>query len=233
MWVPTQASERLARSSRPPPRPAFSQDATEPRSLGVLPHPLAQCSFTSSLTCSFTRSVTLPEAPSFVPAPVLGTKNPDRDQTRFLPSGSSCLQRGPSKGYPLPTEKGTKTLHLYVHLIFLVSRGGRRGRDGGSTRKVGARRGRVTQCGLWSFLQVFGPKAPGGMPLSAQPPPWAPPCNPDSAKCPRERWASPGALGQGRRGPALGTRRLTSYHPTHPGPGVLATGLRPESWQRC
>ncbi|XP_073761972.1 kinesin-like protein KIF12 isoform X2 [Callorhinus ursinus] len=35
--------------------------------------------------------------------------------------------------------------------------------------------------------QVFGPKAPGGMPLSAQPPPWAPPCNPGSAKCPRER----------------------------------------------
>ncbi|XP_045737822.2 kinesin-like protein KIF12 [Mirounga angustirostris] len=35
--------------------------------------------------------------------------------------------------------------------------------------------------------QVFGPKAPGGMPLAAQPPPWAPPCNPGSAKCPRER----------------------------------------------
>lgn len=97
----------------------------------------------------------------------------------------------------------------------------------------GARRGRVTQCGLWSFLQVFGPKAPGGMPLAAQPPPWAPPCNPGSAKCLRERWASPGALGHGRRGPGLGTRGLTSYHPTHPGPGVLATGLRPESWQRC
>ncbi|XP_032274033.1 kinesin-like protein KIF12 [Phoca vitulina] len=35
--------------------------------------------------------------------------------------------------------------------------------------------------------QVFGPKAPGGMPLAAQPPPWAPPCNPGSAKCLRER----------------------------------------------
>uniref|UniRef100_G1M2G6 Kinesin-like protein n=1 Tax=Ailuropoda melanoleuca TaxID=9646 RepID=G1M2G6_AILME len=35
--------------------------------------------------------------------------------------------------------------------------------------------------------QVFGPKAPGGVPLSAQPPPWAPPCDPGSAKCPRER----------------------------------------------
>nr|XP_035977815.1 kinesin-like protein KIF12 isoform X2 [Halichoerus grypus] len=34
---------------------------------------------------------------------------------------------------------------------------------------------------------VFGPKAPGGMPLAAQPPPWAPPCNPGPAKCPRER----------------------------------------------
>ncbi|KAI5138422.1 Kinesin-Like Protein Kif12 [Manis pentadactyla] len=35
--------------------------------------------------------------------------------------------------------------------------------------------------------QVFGPKVPGGMPLSARPPPWVPPCNPVSAKCPRER----------------------------------------------
>ncbi|XP_016066591.1 PREDICTED: kinesin-like protein KIF12 [Miniopterus natalensis] len=35
--------------------------------------------------------------------------------------------------------------------------------------------------------QVFGPKAPDGMPLSARPPPWAPPCSPGSAKCPRER----------------------------------------------
>ncbi|KAK2494569.1 hypothetical protein MC885_007092 [Smutsia gigantea] len=34
---------------------------------------------------------------------------------------------------------------------------------------------------------VFGPKVPGGMPLSARPPPWVPPCNPVSAKCPRER----------------------------------------------
>ncbi|XP_077625896.1 kinesin-like protein KIF12 [Crocuta crocuta] len=38
--------------------------------------------------------------------------------------------------------------------------------------------------------QVFGPEAPGGMPLSAQPPPWAPPCSPGSAERPRER--SPG-----------------------------------------
>ncbi|XP_047557047.1 kinesin-like protein KIF12 isoform X2 [Lutra lutra] len=35
--------------------------------------------------------------------------------------------------------------------------------------------------------QVFGPRAPGGVPLSAQPSPWAPPGNPGSAKCPRER----------------------------------------------
>ncbi|XP_014637577.1 PREDICTED: kinesin-like protein KIF12 isoform X2 [Ceratotherium simum simum] len=35
--------------------------------------------------------------------------------------------------------------------------------------------------------QVLGPQAPGGVPLSAQPPPWAPPCSPGSAKCPRER----------------------------------------------
>ncbi|XP_036771456.1 kinesin-like protein KIF12 isoform X6 [Manis pentadactyla] len=35
--------------------------------------------------------------------------------------------------------------------------------------------------------QVFGSKVPGGMPLSARPPPWVPPCNPVSAKCPRER----------------------------------------------
>ncbi|GAB5580050.1 kinesin-like protein KIF12 isoform X6 [Prionailurus iriomotensis] len=33
---------------------------------------------------------------------------------------------------------------------------------------------------------VFGPKTPGGLALSAQPPPWAPPCNPDSAEFPRE-----------------------------------------------
>lgn len=47
----------------------------------------------------------------------------------------------------------------------------------------------VPQCGLWSFPQVFGSKAPDGMTLSARPPPWAPPCSPGSAKCPRERWA--------------------------------------------
>nr|XP_019610139.1 PREDICTED: kinesin-like protein KIF12 isoform X2 [Rhinolophus sinicus] len=35
--------------------------------------------------------------------------------------------------------------------------------------------------------QVFGSKAPDGMTLSARPPPWAPPCSPGSAKCPRER----------------------------------------------
>lgn len=35
--------------------------------------------------------------------------------------------------------------------------------------------------------QVFDPKAPGGMPLPAHPPPWAPPCSPGSAKCPRDR----------------------------------------------
>ncbi|XP_077769165.1 kinesin-like protein KIF12 isoform X6 [Canis aureus] len=34
---------------------------------------------------------------------------------------------------------------------------------------------------------VMSPKAPGDMPLCAQPPPWAPPGNPGSAKCPRER----------------------------------------------
>ncbi|XP_072583669.1 kinesin-like protein KIF12 isoform X4 [Vulpes vulpes] len=36
-------------------------------------------------------------------------------------------------------------------------------------------------------FEVMGPKAPGDMPLCAQAPPWAPPGNPDSAKCPRER----------------------------------------------
>ncbi|XP_069332810.1 kinesin-like protein KIF12 isoform X2 [Eulemur rufifrons] len=35
--------------------------------------------------------------------------------------------------------------------------------------------------------QVLGPEAPGSRPLSARPPPWAPPCSPGSAKCPRER----------------------------------------------
>ncbi|XP_030149498.1 kinesin-like protein KIF12 isoform X2 [Lynx canadensis] len=35
--------------------------------------------------------------------------------------------------------------------------------------------------------QVFGPKTPGGLALSAQPPPWTPPCNSDSAEFPRER----------------------------------------------
>ncbi|XP_072698588.1 kinesin-like protein KIF12 isoform X6 [Canis lupus baileyi] len=35
--------------------------------------------------------------------------------------------------------------------------------------------------------QVMSPKVPGDMPLCAQPPPWAPPGNPGSAKCPRER----------------------------------------------
>ncbi|XP_069431393.1 kinesin-like protein KIF12 isoform X1 [Ovis canadensis] len=35
--------------------------------------------------------------------------------------------------------------------------------------------------------QVFGSKAPGDGPLSARPPPWAPPCCPSSAKCSRER----------------------------------------------
>ncbi|XP_072698589.1 kinesin-like protein KIF12 isoform X7 [Canis lupus baileyi] len=34
---------------------------------------------------------------------------------------------------------------------------------------------------------VMSPKVPGDMPLCAQPPPWAPPGNPGSAKCPRER----------------------------------------------
>ncbi|XP_066896209.1 kinesin-like protein KIF12 isoform X2 [Kogia breviceps] len=35
--------------------------------------------------------------------------------------------------------------------------------------------------------QVFCSKAPADMPLSAQPPPWVPPCSPGSAKCSRER----------------------------------------------
>ncbi|XP_063116358.1 kinesin-like protein KIF12 isoform X1 [Cavia porcellus] len=35
--------------------------------------------------------------------------------------------------------------------------------------------------------QMLDPKAPGDMPLSARPPPWAPPCSPGSAKCPTER----------------------------------------------
>nr|XP_055157430.1 kinesin-like protein KIF12 isoform X4 [Nyctereutes procyonoides] len=36
-------------------------------------------------------------------------------------------------------------------------------------------------------FEVMGPKAPGDMPLCSQPPPWVPPGNPGSAKCPRER----------------------------------------------
>uniref|UniRef100_G1S4D8 Kinesin-like protein n=1 Tax=Nomascus leucogenys TaxID=61853 RepID=G1S4D8_NOMLE len=35
--------------------------------------------------------------------------------------------------------------------------------------------------------QVLDPEASGGKPPSARPPPWAPPCSPGSAKCPRER----------------------------------------------
>ncbi|XP_006890818.1 PREDICTED: kinesin-like protein KIF12 [Elephantulus edwardii] len=35
--------------------------------------------------------------------------------------------------------------------------------------------------------QVFGPEAPPSMPLSARPPPWAPPCSSASTKCSRER----------------------------------------------
>ncbi|XP_017908148.1 PREDICTED: kinesin-like protein KIF12 isoform X4 [Capra hircus] len=37
------------------------------------------------------------------------------------------------------------------------------------------------------LCHVFGSKAPGNGPLSARPPPWAPPCCPSSAKCSRER----------------------------------------------
>ncbi|XP_015328202.2 kinesin-like protein KIF12 isoform X3 [Bos taurus] len=37
------------------------------------------------------------------------------------------------------------------------------------------------------LCHVFGSKAPGDWPLSARPPPWAPPCCPSSAKCSRER----------------------------------------------
>ncbi|XP_069911917.1 kinesin-like protein KIF12 isoform X1 [Oryctolagus cuniculus] len=35
--------------------------------------------------------------------------------------------------------------------------------------------------------QMLTPEAPAGVPLSGRPPPWAPPCSPGSAKCPRER----------------------------------------------
>ncbi|KAM9206382.1 kinesin-like protein KIF12 isoform 2-T2 [Dugong dugon] len=35
--------------------------------------------------------------------------------------------------------------------------------------------------------QVFGPEAPSSMPLSARPPPWAPPCSSASTRCPKER----------------------------------------------
>ena len=99
----------------------------------------------------------------------------------------------------MPAEKGTQTLPLLrspdipgaprrqARSAEMVEPWGR--------QEGGARRGRVTQCGLWSLLQVMSPKAPGDMPLCAQPPPWAPPGNPGSAKCPRERWASPGMLG--------------------------------------
>nr|XP_025138097.1 kinesin-like protein KIF12 isoform X4 [Bubalus bubalis] len=37
------------------------------------------------------------------------------------------------------------------------------------------------------LCHVFGSKAPGDGPLSARPPPWAPPCCPSSTKCSRER----------------------------------------------
>ncbi|XP_078206386.1 kinesin-like protein KIF12 isoform X4 [Callithrix jacchus] len=37
------------------------------------------------------------------------------------------------------------------------------------------------------ICHVLGPEASGGRPPSARPPPWAPPCSPGSAKCPRER----------------------------------------------
>ncbi|XP_047379672.1 kinesin-like protein KIF12 isoform X3 [Sciurus carolinensis] len=36
-------------------------------------------------------------------------------------------------------------------------------------------------------LEVPGPAAPAGLPLSARPPAWAPPCSPGSAQCPGER----------------------------------------------
>lgn len=58
-------------------------------------------------------------------------------------------------------------------------------------------RAEVTQNGLVSFLQMFVSKAPGDVPLSARPPPWAPPCSPGSAKCSRERWARPWDPGDG------------------------------------
>ncbi|KAM5299344.1 kinesin-like protein KIF12 [Ctenodactylus gundi] len=51
--------------------------------------------------------------------------------------------------------------------------------------------------------QVLDPRTPGGPPLSARPPPWAPPCSPWSpgpAKCPRERshssWAQTRVLAE-------------------------------------
>ncbi|XP_045419506.1 kinesin-like protein KIF12 isoform X2 [Lemur catta] len=49
--------------------------------------------------------------------------------------------------------------------------------------------------------QVLGPEAPGSRPLSVRPPPWAPPCSPGSAKCPRERWAQPRGTGVGEEEP--------------------------------
>lgn len=86
-------------------------------------------------------------------------------------------------------------------------------------REVGHRsRAGVTQCGLWSCLQVFGSKAPADMPLSARPPPWVPPCSPGSAKCSRERWVQlwgTGGWGWGRR-PGNAKARFPPPNPPWP-----------------
>lgn len=81
-------------------------------------HTLLIYIFTYEFTHSLGHS---PLSSSFVAAPVLDAKNSERDQAWFLPSGSSYLQRGHSKGYLPPTEKGTKSPGLYVPLICLVS----------------------------------------------------------------------------------------------------------------
>ncbi|XP_074218164.1 kinesin-like protein KIF12 isoform X4 [Camelus bactrianus] len=47
--------------------------------------------------------------------------------------------------------------------------------------------------------QVFGPQAPGDVPLSARRPPWAPPRSPGSANYLRERWAQPLGTGVGEQ----------------------------------
>lgn len=160
--------------------------------------PLTHDSFMSSLIHVFIHWLGgAPLSSQLCAGPFLGAENSNRDQTWFLPLGAF-------QGLPAAHRKRDQDPVLLYPPDILGGPRGQAQQRWWWHQEGGARRGRVTQCGLWSFLQVFGPKAPGGVPLSAQPPPWAPPCDPGSAKCPRERWAGPGAPGRGRRGLGLG-----------------------------